>query len=187
MPAPDRVATEVPDLNRWLPAPVVRTRHRREAPTTPQRLWRAASAVRLDQTRTLGRLVGWRIPGTDQRQTFRELLAGPPFAVLDAGPTHSLSGLCGRIWTLRRDYPPLADAAAFEAWDEPGTVRVLFAHWTAPTATGAELISEARVQPCDARAHLALGVLWRTVRIFERHIGAEALSLAVDMSADPPP
>jgi hypothetical protein len=43
---------------------VIRTRHRREAAVAPEALWAAARSVRLDDTRTLGRLIGWRIPGT---------------------------------------------------------------------------------------------------------------------------
>ena len=47
-----------------------------------------------------------------------------------------VTGLCGRIWTLARDYPALADADAFADWDEPGTVRVAFAHWVASRGDG---------------------------------------------------
>jgi len=104
---------------------VIRTRHRRQAPVAPETLWAAARTVRLDETRTLGRLIGWRIPGTPPQQTFGELFARDPFCVLDEGPAHSISGLCGRIWTLRRDYPRLLRPEEFRAWDEPGTARVL--------------------------------------------------------------
>lgn len=180
MSAPERVAARAPDLDRWLGAPTITTRHSRTAPVDPERLWAAAAAVRLDQTRTLGKLIGWRIPGTPPHQTFGELFARPPFVVLEESATHSISGLCGRIWTLRRDYPTLRDGAEFAAWDEPGDARVIFAHWVeeAPGG-GATLVSEARVEPVDARARFALAVLWRTVGVFERRIGAEALSLAV--------
>ena len=67
-----------------------------------------------------------------------------------------VSGLCGRIWTLARDYPALAGADAFRDWSEPGTVRVLFAHWIEPAGrmARAELVSEARVQPLDRAAAL---------------------------------
>ena len=98
--------------------------------------------------------------------------------MLDDGPTHSVSGLCGRIWTLRRDYPRLSGPAAFRDWDEPGTARVLFAHWTEATNGGSAIVSETRVSPVDTRARFALSVLWQTMRGFERRIGGEALSLA---------
>jgi hypothetical protein len=166
--------------------PVIRTRHRREAPVAPEALWQAARAIRLDETRTLGRLIGWRIPGTPMHETFVELFACDPFCVLDEGPTHSVSGLCGRIWTLRRDYPHLSGPEAFRDWDEPGTARVLFAHWTEPTADGGSaIVSEARVAAVDTRARFALSVLWATMRGFERRIGGEALSLAAARAARP--
>lgn len=144
----------------------------------PDQLWEAARTVRLDETRTLGRLIGWRIPGTPPHETYVELFAREPFCVLDEGATHSLSGLCGRIWTLRRDYPRLRGPEDFRTWDEPGTARVLFAHWTESTPRGSAIVSEARVAAVDARARFALGVLWATMRGFERRIGGEALSLA---------
>jgi hypothetical protein len=159
--------------------PVIRTRHRRTAPVAPEALWAAARSIRLDETRTLGRLIGWRIPGTPGDETFVELFAREPFCVLDEGATHSMSGLCGRIWTLRRDYPRLRGPREFRDWDEPGTARVLFAHWAEPADDGGSaIVSEARVEAVDARARFALSVLWATVRGFERRIGGEALSLA---------
>src|SRR5689334_12894308 len=126
-------------LDPWLPEPTVTTRHRRAADASPDALWRAATSVRLEETRRLGRLVGWRIPGVESSMTYHELFRSYPFTVLDEGEHHLVSGLCGRIWTLARDYPEL-DREAFAAWDEPGTVKVAFAHWVEP---GAELYSEA--------------------------------------------
>lgn len=166
------------ELDAWLPEPQVRTRHRRVAATAPSRLWRAASEVRLDETRSLGRLVRWRIPGTPADLRFRELLARYPFTVLDEGDGWSLSGLCGRIWTFTRDYPRLDGPEAFRAWREPGTVRVLFAHWVEPADGGSALVSEARVAAVDRGAALRLRALWLVVGHFERLIGAEPLSLA---------
>ncbi|HEU4657969.1 MAG TPA: hypothetical protein VFR97_10605 [Capillimicrobium sp.] len=176
------------ELDAWLPAPAVRTRHRRVAEASPDALWRAAAGVRLDETRTLGRLVQWRLPGTPAGITFRELLAREPFVVLAAGERWSLSGMCGRIWTLARDYPRLAGPEAFRDWDERGTVRVLFAHWVEPAGDGrAALVSEARVQPVDRRAALALRSLWLVVGGFERLIGAEPLRLAASRATEMAP
>jgi hypothetical protein len=165
-------------LERWAPDPAVRSRHVRAAQTDAARLWECAAAIRLADTRTLSRLVRWRIPGTPPSLTFHELFSRYPFTVLESGDTWQLSGLCGRIWTLQRDYPRLGGPADFEAWDEPGTVKVLFAHWTRPAGEGAELISEARVTPVDRRAGLRLRALWRIVSPFERLVGAEPLALA---------
>ena len=136
--------------------------------------------MRLSDTRALGRLVRWRIPGTAADQSFGELLRAYPFTVLEEDTNLLVSGLCGRIWTMARDYPALAGPAGFRDWHEAGTVRVVFAHWTAPCPDGrAELVSEARVQPVDRAAALRLRVLWRVVGPFDRLVGAEALTTAV--------
>jgi hypothetical protein len=168
------------DLDAWLPDPQIRTHHRREACVNAAALWDAAGRVRVDETGTLGRVVRWRIPGLPAGVTFRGLLASPPFAVLADGDRWSVSGLVGRIWTLRRDYPTLDDPEAFARWSAPGTVRVLFAHWVEPAAYGhSALISEARVAPVDRAAAMRLRALWAVVGPFERLIGGEALARAV--------
>src|SRR3954452_11345522 len=122
----DPTTHPVMDLDACLPDPEIVTRHRRAALADPDTLWAAARSVRLDQTRTIGRLVRWRIPGVAPDESFVGLLEADPFIVLDAGERYSISGLCGRIWTLARDYPCLDGPEAFRAWSEPRTVRVLF-------------------------------------------------------------
>jgi hypothetical protein len=167
------------ELDDWLPEPAVRTRHRRRAEASAEALWTAAHEVRLSETGTLGRLVRWRIPGTPAERTYSALLAEYPFVLLDQGERWSLSGLCGRIWTLSRDYPRLPGPDDFRAWEEPGTVRVLFAHWARDDGRGgSEIFSEARIAPVDRAAEVRLRSLWVVVGVFERLIGAESLALA---------
>ncbi len=168
------------DLDAWLPDAEIVTRHQREVVVGVDELWAAARGVRLDQTRTIGRLVRWRIPGVPADQSFMGLLAEEPFTVLDEGEHHSISGLCGRIWTFTRDYGELSNPGDFLAWDAPHTVRVLFGHWVKPgPGDGAStLFSEARVGPTDRIATIRLRALWLAVGPFERLIGAEALALA---------
>jgi len=167
------------DLDAWLPRPDIRTCHRQTARARPGALWDAAEAVRLDQTRTIGRLVRWRIPGVPPSQTFAGLLAAEPFTVLAEDEHCSISGLCGRIWTLARDYPPIDGATEFLNFDEPRSVRVLFAHWVRDDGDGhSTLFSEARVAPTDRIAAARLRALWVVVGPFERLIGAEPLALA---------
>jgi hypothetical protein len=168
-------------LDGWLPKPAVRSVHRRRSPVDAARLWAAAHEVRLRDTRTLGRLVRWRIPDVPAEQTFHGLLAEYPFVVLDEGPTWSISGLCGRIWTLQRDYPRLTGAEDFRAWNRRDTVRVLFAHWVEEREDGTSaLVSEARVAPTDRMAAVRLRSLWLVIGVFERLIGAEPLALAAE-------
>ena len=171
------------DLDAWLPNPEITTCHSRTAAVEPATLWDAARAVRLDQTRTIGRLVRWRIPGVPPDESFMQLLTEDPFTLLDEGPRHAISGLCGRIWTLSRDYGELDGPADFLAWNEPRTVRVVFAHWVTPDPGNGDgpastLHSEARVGPTDRIATMRLRALWLAVGPFERLIGAEALALA---------
>ena len=160
----------------------MRTRHRRTAEAAPDALWLAASELRLSDTRTLGRLVRWRIPGLAGSLTYGELFRDYPFTVLDEGERHLVAGLCGRIWTLARDYPRLDGPDDFAAWDEPGTVRVLFAHWVDEAPQGSALVSEARVKPVDRMAGLRLRALWKVIGPFERLVGAEAIARATERS-----
>ena len=167
-----------------MPKPAVRTHHRRVAETAPGPLWDAATSLRLSDTRTLGRLVRWRIPGLERELTYGELFRAYPFTVLEEGERHLLAGLCGRIWTMARDYPRLSGPDDFARWDEPGTVRVLFGHWVKEVGGGrSELVSEARVGAVDRAAARRLSTLWKVVGPFERLVGAEAIVAATARSA----
>jgi hypothetical protein len=174
------VVLNASDLDAWIPDPQIRTRHERSSTADPDALWAAATGLRLDQTRTMGRLVRWRIPGVTSDESFVGLLEDDPFIVLDAGERYSISGLCGRIWTLARDYPRLDGPDAFLAWDAPRTVRVLLAHWVQRDEDGTStIVSEARIAPTDRIAAARMQALWLVVGPFERLIGAEPLALAV--------
>ncbi len=174
----------IPDLDAWLPGAAVRTYHRRTAAADPDALWRAAQQIRIAETHTLGRLVRWRIPGTPARQTYHRLFRSYPFTILEEGEHRLVSGLCGRIWTLQRDYPRLADPDEFRTWSQSGTVRVLFAHWVRQIGDGrSELCSEARVQPVDRASALRLRALWAVIGRFEPLVAAEPLSLAARRAA----
>ena len=169
-------------LDDWLDSPAVRTRHRRTAACEPAVLWDAATGVRLEDTRSLGRLVRWRIPDLPRGLTYHELFRSYPFCVLEEDEHVLVAGLCGRIWTLARDYPRLSGPDEFTAWDEPGTVRVLFGHWVEDDGSGSELVTEARVQPVDRSAGLRLRALWKLVGPFDRLVGAEAVATAARAS-----
>jgi hypothetical protein len=166
-------------LDRWLPDPAVTTRHRRAAAASRDELWDAARELRLHDTHRLGRMVRWRIPGLSPEITYHEMFRAYPFCVLEEDEHTLVSGLCGKIWTLARDYPSLADADAFARWAEPGTVRVAFVHCARELEDGrAELVSEARVQPVDRHARLRLRAVWAVLGPFERLVAAEPLAIA---------
>lgn len=168
-----------PDLDAWLPDPQVRTRHRRAAQAGADRLWHAAETVRLRDAPALGRAVRWRIPDTPADLSFRDLFRQYPFAVIAEGVRWSVSGMCGRIWTLRRDYPRIEGADDFLTWEERGTVRVLLAHWIERDGPGrSALVSEARIKPVNGQAGFRLRALWAVIGHFERLIGGEVLRIA---------
>ena len=110
-----------PALDAWIAKPAIRIHHRREARASAHGLWDAAGSVRLEDTRMLGRVVRWRIPGLRRDLTFRELFREEPFTLLEEGETHSVSGLGGRIWTVHRDYPQLDGPEDFREYQAPGT------------------------------------------------------------------
>jgi hypothetical protein len=122
----------------------------------------------------LGRLVGWRIPGTDGAVTFDELFRDAPFIVLEDSGRALVSGLVGRIWTLRRDYPLLSEPDDFRNWSKAGTARVLFAHWV----HNARLHSEARVQAFGARGRAGVAAVRPLIGAFHHLIFSDGLAAA---------
>ncbi len=168
-----------PALDRWLADPALRVSYRREASVSPGELWAAAQRVTLDETRRLGPLVRWRIPGLPGELRYLDLFRSPPFVALHEDAQALVSGLCGRIWTLRRDYPELASEREYLDFADPGTVRVLFANWIEPTTAGAAIVSETRVAPIDRRGRLGLAVVRPLVSAFANLISTEALTAVV--------
>ena len=138
---------------------------------------RAACGCR--DTRTLGRLVRWRIPGLERELTYHDLFRAYPFTRPRGGRAALLAGLCGRIWTLARDYPR-ARRRRRRSPSGPSRARCACCSATGSRrpADGAELVSEARVQPTDRTAALRLRALWKVIGPFERLVGAEAISAA---------
>jgi hypothetical protein len=186
MPALRTVAASmVPDLDHWLPDPAVRITHRRESSASAEELWEAARTVRLGDTSLLGRLVRWRIPGTRLGGSFDELFRNPPFLVLHEEHGALVSGLAGRIWTLRRDYPQLQDPEEFTTWSTPGTAKVIFATWAEPAEqNGAALVSESRVQPIGAQGRLGLRTVRPLIRAFHHLVATEGIEAAVRRAED---
>jgi hypothetical protein len=171
-----------PDLDQWLPKPALRVAHRRESSAPADRLWEAARAVRLSDTRLLGRVVRWRIPDLAPDLSFDQLFRAPPFLVLAEDEGHALvSGLVGRIWTLRRDYPRLTDPDEFREWSTGGTARVVFANWVEPGSDGgrASLSAEVRVESFGVQGRLGVAAVRPMVNAFGNLIGSDAIEAAV--------
>lgn len=174
------VSAGAPDLDRWLPDPALRVAHSRTSSAAPDALWKAAREVTLADAALLGRLVRWRIPGLDREARFDELFRAPPFLVLHEDAHLLVSGLVGRIWTLRRDYPKLSSPEQFDSWTAGGSARVILATWvTGRSAGGSTLASEARVQGLGARGRLGVGAVRPLVNRFGSLIGSDGIAAAV--------
>jgi hypothetical protein len=169
-----------PQLDPWLADPAVRVTHCGQSSATAEELWDAARELRLSEARLLGRLVRWRIPGTPATTTVEGLFRNKPFAVLEEGEHALVSGLVGRIWTLRRDYPAINDPEEFREWSTAGTAKVLFAHWVESAGEGrTSLCSEARVQAFGVQGRIGLTSVRPLIRSFQHLIATDAIAPAV--------
>jgi hypothetical protein len=111
---------------------------------------------------------------------FDEMFRAPPFTVLHADDDSLVSGLVGRIWTLRRDYPTLAEPDEFRRWRARGTVRVLFAIWVEPvSAHVTALVSETRVTAVDRRARLGLAAVRPLISTSHSLIDSDGIAIAI--------
>lgn len=173
-----------PDLDRWLSEPSLRVAHRRESAADADRLWEAAQRVRVADVGLLGRLVRWRIPGVPAEMSFDQVFRSQPFIVLDDGDGESLvSGLVGRIWTLRRDYPKLREPNEYRSWDVSGTAKVLFANWVEPLpADRSALCMEARVRGIGAKGRVGVAAVRPLVSRFQQLIATEGIQAAVRLA-----
>jgi hypothetical protein len=90
----------------------------------------------------------------------------PGFQVLIENPPHEVCvGAIGRVWEPNIPFVHVADAGAFEAFDEPGYVKVAWALKVAPIqAKHAGLTLELRVAATDEAS-------WRRFRRYFRLIG----------------
>jgi hypothetical protein len=175
-----------PNLDKWLPDPALRVVHRRESSVSAAQLWQAAREVRLSETARLGRLVRWRIPGLARDPGYDELFRQPPFMVLEEGERALVSGLVGRIWTLRRDYPQLGSPDEFMEWSRGGTARVVIATWADDRQdAGSVLTAEARVEPVGTQGRIGVAAVRPVVRAFQNLVGSDGINAAVRRAERP--
>jgi hypothetical protein len=169
------LSSDAPDLDHWLARPSIRIAHSRETNADADVLWAAARSIRVQDAGLLGRLVRWRIPGTDGAVTFDVLFRNSPFIVLEESDRALVSGLVGRIWTLRRDYPQLSAPEDFRQWSNSGTARVVLAHWVSDGG----LHSEARVEAFGARGRAGVAAVRPLTGAFHHLIFSDGLAAAV--------
>jgi hypothetical protein len=170
-----------PSLDTWLPTRHVRLRYARTSSVSPDRLWEAASQVRLRDTGTMRRLIGWRLgrhaPSADT--TYRELFRSGIFTLLEEGERFSVSGVAGRIWAPSGDYARFESGDEYREWSRPGTAKVVVLTEVREHQRGSEIVSESRVLVEGRRARLLFRGFWTVASPFARYIGSEVLAAAV--------
>jgi hypothetical protein len=170
-----------PSLDNWLPEHQVRMRYTRASKVAPDDLWQAAAEVRLSDTRTMRRLIRWRLGkhAPAPQTTYRDLFRSGIFTLLEDGERYSISGVAGRIWSPSGDYARFESAAEYREWSHPGTAKVAFLTEVRDHERGSEIISEARVWIEGRRARMAFRGLWTVVGRFGWLVGGEVLAAAV--------
>jgi hypothetical protein len=172
-----------PDLDHWLADPALRVAHRRASHASAEALWEAAKQVKLSDAAVLGRLVRWRVPGTPPQISFDEMFRSPPFTILLEEEMLLVSGLVGRIWTLRRDYPRLTSPDEFRDWSRPGTARVVLANWIEPgTGNGATLVSETRVEAIGVQGRVGVAAVRPLVSAFQNVVASDGMAAVVRLA-----
>jgi hypothetical protein len=170
-----------PSLDTWLPDRHVRLRYARTSSVAPDRLWEAANEVRLSDTGTMRRLIGWRLgrhaPSADT--TYRELFRSGIFTLLEEGERFSVSGVAGRIWAPSGDYARFESGDEYREWSRPGTAKVALLTEVREHKRGSEIVSESRVLVEGRRARLVFRGFWAVMSPFARYVGSEVLTAAV--------
>jgi hypothetical protein len=165
--------TDVLTLDDLLPAPHFSERHERRIAAPPAAVWQAVQELRLGDlalSRALMavRLLPARLAGREQasRMVDGRLLEEGPVPVLATEPAHAVvAGGVLQPWKLTGgEEPPALDAAALQAFAEPGWVKTGFDLVIEPNGAGTRLTTETRVTATDARTRARFGLYWLFIR-----------------------
>jgi hypothetical protein len=168
-------------LDTWLPHPHIRLRFARSAAAPPERLWQAANEVRLADTRTMGRLIRWRLGryAPTAATTYRDMFRSGIFTLLEEGERYSVSGAAGRIWAASGDYARFESGDEYREWSRPGTAKVAFMISVRNHERGSEIVSESRVLVPGGRARVLFRGFWAVIGPLGRYVGSDVLAAAV--------
>jgi hypothetical protein len=110
-------------------------------------------------------LVGPR-HAADRERALLDAMGGRDFAVLaERAGEELVLGLISKPWRPVPVTRPIADAADFEAFAEPGWVRVAMDVRVEPEGDGSRLVTETRVHATDEGARRRFGCYWRLIRL----------------------
>ncbi|MGK6322883.1 hypothetical protein ACMGDM_07325 [Sphingomonas sp. DT-51] len=118
---------------------------------------------RLIALRDITRIVRFRSGRTSQRLESRFDIES--FTLIEEVPDEIVYGLAGRLWRPSIELVPLADASAFLAQRDPGTVKLALSLAVRPISEQrVELITETRVAYADRAALLRFAPYWCVIR-----------------------
>jgi hypothetical protein len=168
-------------LDDWLPVHHIRMRHTRSSTAPPDRLWEAASSLRLADTPTMRRLIHWRLGkhAPDADTTYRELFRSGIFMLLEEGDLFSVSGVAGRIWAPSGEYARLESPDDYRKYERRGTAKVVLLTQVSPHERGSQIVSESRVYVQGRRTRMLFRGFWAMVRPLGRFVPHEVLAAAV--------
>ena len=161
-------------LDRLLPDPHFRERHGRTIDAPPAAVWRAVEELRLGDlalSRALMsiRMLPARLAGRSEasRMVSARLLEGGPVPVLATYPQRAVvAGGVLQPWKITGgDEPPELDAAALQAFAEPGWVKVGFDFLLVPDGNGSTRVTtETRVTATDPSTRARFRIYWTIIR-----------------------
>jgi hypothetical protein len=133
------------------------------------------------ETVSLRPLIAWRLgrhaPRADE--PFAAVFARHPFHLLAEDGWGSVSGLGGKLWSLRGDYARFASPEAYREWAPGGTCKAALRNEVREHGAGSEIVSEARVWCTSPGAWRRFRPYWAFVGPFSGFIGGELLLAAV--------
>lgn len=206
-PAPLPAADPITDLSRaYLPRHDFAERHERILAAPPPAVLDAvermdvgddpAIAALMRLRRLPERLVG-RLRGRAKAETGADETGAPArprafglhsFTRLERTGDALAYGLVGRFWRLDFGLEPIADAAAFRAFDRPGIARLVMSYETAPLPDGrTRLVTRTRIACPDAASRRRMRLYWLVIRLGSGFIRRRLLKgLEKKIRATPP-
>jgi hypothetical protein len=86
--------------------------------------------------------------------------------LLEQDETQSVYALAGRFWQIEPAVAPIADTAAFAAFDEPGNARLVIGFRVETLSARRSLLStETRIQCHDRTTLLPMSCYWACIRL----------------------
>ena len=159
-------------IDRYLPDPHFRERHRLAVRAPSRTVLRAARASRTETDPFFRAMIGLRElpmrvmqrlsqPSSVDRRPF----GLQDFTLLDSDDHEIVYGLAGRFWRSDFDLTPVEGGAGFLALDDPGVARLALNFAVGTEGRGiCELSTETRIVCADADARAKLRLYWHLIR-----------------------